>query len=136
MSATGEAGFTLLEMLVVVAIAALITGIGFPQLQRQVGAQEWRTATAATAALLRQGRAQALRGDRVAVVAAEPGGTALRLDGKPLALPRSVAAAVPLPITFYPDGSTSGGEVMVTAGRLAARIAVAPDTGLVMVAAP
>jgi prepilin-type N-terminal cleavage/methylation domain-containing protein len=48
MLATGngrDAGFTLIEALVVVAIAALISGLAFPRMQSLIGGQEFRMAT-------------------------------------------------------------------------------------------
>ncbi len=136
MSATGEAGFTLLEMLVVIAIATLIAGLGFPRLQGQIGAQEWRTATASATALLRDARARALRGGRVTTVAVAADGTALRLDGDALVLPHTVRVTASGPLAFHADGSASGGDIAITSGARVARLGVAADTGLVSVRTP
>lgn len=137
MSATGKtpddatAGFTLLEMLVVLAVAALIAGIGFPRLQAQLAAQEWRTGVSALTALLREARAQAVRTGRVAVVAVSPDGNSVRRDdAAPLAMPASVTIAAPQPTLFYADGSSSGGAFAVTGGARRIRISIAPPTGL------
>ena len=133
MSATGDQhGFTLLEMLVVLAIAALIAGIGFPRLQSQIAAQEWRTGVAAVTALLRTARAKALRSGQAARIAVTADGTAVRLDdGAALVLPRAVSVAADQPLTVFGDGSASGGEVAVPGSGRTARIAVTPATGLV-----
>ncbi len=138
MSATGESGFTLLEMLVVLAIAALIAGIGFPQLQRQIAAQEWRTGVASVGALLRTARARAVRSGGVTVIVVAADGHQLRVgDTEPMQLPASVSARMATPLAFFADGSARGGEIAVVgaAGHIA-RIRIAPATGLLMIAAP
>lgn len=133
MSATGEDGFTLLEMLVVLAVAALIAGIGFPRLQSQVTAQEWRTGVASVTALLRSARAQALRSGAVTTVSVAADGRRIRIgEGRPLELPGSVSVAVSQPVGFHADGSATGGDVMVEGSGRRARISVAPATGLLM----
>ncbi len=136
MSATGDgsAGFTLMEMLVVLAIAGLVAGIGFPRLQSQVAAQEWRTGVVAVTALLRSARAQAMRRDGVAVVSIGGDGRSLQVsDGARIDLPGSVTVALPVPLAFYGDGSASGGALAVIGSRRSARITVVPATGLAVV---
>lgn len=135
MSATGDtAGFTLLEMLVVLAIAALIAGIGFPRLQSQIGAQEWRTSVAQVRSQLASARARAVRSGSVVVVATAADGHALRVsNAAALALPASVAVSMAQPIAFHADGSANGGSVSVTSGNRDVRIGVAPETGLASV---
>lgn len=140
MSATGNAarplaaaGFTLVEVLVVLGITGLITGLGFPQLRNQMTTQEWRSSVSGTMALLRSARATAIRGDRPAVVSLAPGGRVLRLDGRDtVTLPASVRVALPGPIRFAGDGSSNGGSVAVTGRRQTMRINVAPATGLLL----
>lgn len=137
-SGAGDAtGFTLLEMLVVLAIAALVAGIGFPRLQAQVAAQEWRTGVAAVTTLLRAARAQAVRGGGVAVVSVAGDGRSLRItDGATLALPASVAVTLARPLVFHADGSATGGALIVAGVRRSATLAVAPATGLASVRTP
>ncbi len=133
MSATGDAGgFTLIEMLVVLAVAALIAGIGFPRLQAILSAQEWRTSVAAVTALLRDGRARALRSGVVAVVAVAPDGRHVRLgDARDITLPDSITAATDRPVVFFADGSASGGVITIAGSGRTAQLRVASATGLV-----
>lgn len=138
MSAIGKAaganGFTLIEMLVVLGIAGLIAGLGFPQLQGQVAAQEGRSSVAGTMALLRSARAAAIRSGGSASVSVAPGGRSLRLNGRDtVALPQSVKVVLVAPVFFASDGSSSGGDVSVVARRRTTRISVAPATGLLLV---
>ncbi len=132
MSATGRpAGFTLIEMLVVLGIAGLIAGLGFPRLQGQIAVQEMRSSVAGTMALLRSARAGAIRRGGSSVVSVAPGGRALRLDGRDtLALPATVRAAAGGPIRFAADGSSSGGRLAVAGKQRIVTITVAPATGL------
>lgn len=138
MSATGkrsDAGFTLIEMLVVLAIAALVAGIGFPRMQGQIAAQEWRTAVASVTAQLRTARARAVLSGRPVTVAAA--GSGMRIDaGVPTPLPASVTLAAPLPVIFFGDGSASGGEIGVRSGARRRVIAVSPATGLLLTRTP
>lgn len=105
MSATGtndERGFTLVEALVVLAILGMIAAIGFPAMDRAIGAQQRRLATIEAEAAFHAARAQAIR-------------TA-----------RPVKAGHGL--IFYPDGSSSGGTVTLDSGL---RLSVIAGTGAI-----
>ena len=70
----GEAGTTLVEALVVVAVTVMVATIGYPELQHGVAGAAFSEATAGVRADLRIARAQALRtGVRVDVVVDETG---------------------------------------------------------------
>lgn len=132
MSVTGDEGFTLLEMLVVLAIAAMIAGIGFPRLQGQIAAQEARTAVAAVTAALRAARAQALRSGTEIMVTASPDGHSVQSGGAVVvALPASVLVRMESPIGFQGDGSARGGELTVDGKGRQVRVSVASATGVV-----
>lgn len=132
MSATGDEGFTLLEMLVVLAIAAMIAGIGYPRLQGQIAAQEARTAVAAVTAALRAARAQALRSGTEIMVTASPDGHSVQSGGAVVvALPASVLVRMESPIGFHGDGSAREGEITVDGKGRHVRVSVASATGVV-----
>lgn len=130
---TGAAGFSLIEMLVVLGIAGLIAGLGFPQLRAQIAAQEWRSSVAGTMALLRSARATAIRSGSTATISLAPDGGALRLDGRDaMPVPASVKLGIATPVRFASDGSSSGGDISVMTRGRTMRISVAPATGLLL----
>lgn len=120
MSATGKTdarGFTLIEMLVVLAVLGLVSGVAFPAVERAVAQQRFRLAAGEVEATLRGQRASAIaQGIRLGV--ASPA-----LDG---------AMTVDLPaagLDFYPDGSSSGGQVTLSDGRAEVRFVIDAATG-------
>jgi general secretion pathway protein H len=135
MSATGEAredGFTLLEALVVVALAAAISALMFPTLQRTLQVLALRQSASVFAAELRAGRARALRSGQPVAVSATPDGGAYGWTGAALTrLPEGVTLTIggPRAIAFYPDGSSSGGEAVLARGPRRSPISVDPVTG-------
>ena len=123
MSATGSRGFTLIEMLVVLAILGLIGGLAFPRLQQASQMQAFRTAGSTLSAMLREARARALRtGTPIRVL----GGAARPADIPP---PMTVAAP-PGGIVFYGDGSSTGGTAVLEAASGRLRYDIEPATGL------
>lgn len=115
MSATGRPalparadGFTLIEMLVTLAVAGLIAGIAFPRVQNTMSAMEFRRGAAQVTEGLRAARAEAIRTGAPVTLAVE--GRALVIGGgNPVALPESVSvtAGQDRPVTFYPDGTAN-----------------------------
>lgn len=115
MSATGRPapparadGFTLIEMLVTLAVAGLIAGIAFPRVQNTMSAMEFRRGAAQVTEALRAARAEAIRTGAPVTLALE--GRALVIGGgDPQALPASVSvsAGQDRPVTFYPDGTAN-----------------------------
>lgn len=113
MSATGSRampsfanGFTLIEMLVTLAVAGLIAGVAFPRVQNGMTAMEFRMGASQVTEGLRAARAEAIRTGAPVTLAVQ--GRALVIgSGEPVALPASVSvvAGQDLPVTFYPDGT-------------------------------
>ena len=110
-----QAAFTLLELLVVLAIAAGLAALVAPQLARFASLVELKAAARETAAALRGARGRAIASGRE---------TALALGTR---LPRHPGIALELVVAhsevlgagtgasrFYPDGSSSGGRVRLT----------------------
>jgi Tfp pilus assembly protein FimT len=135
MSVTGsrrEAGTTLIEALVVVAITALVTMIGFPRLQQGLQTLSRRQTATAVMERLREARATAMLTDRPVVFSVTANGRLYGWRGQTaLAGPGVYLAAASGPIAFYADGSSSGGAVWVTATRRSYLVGVDAANGAV-----
>jgi general secretion pathway protein H len=108
-------GFTLIEMLVTLAIAGLIAGIAFPRVQNSMTAMEFRMGAGQVAEALRSARAEAIRTGEPVALAVE-GRELVIGDGAPVALPASVTvtAGQDVPVTFYPDGTAEPALYRIT----------------------
>ncbi len=117
-----QAGTTLIEALVVVAITTMVALIGFPRMQQGLLTLAQRQTVSVVAARLRQARAEALRRDTPVVFAIAPDGRAYRAsNGGLVQTPDGVSLTTPSGpggrILFHGDGSSSGGAVWISAGR-------------------
>ena len=146
MSGTGEvlarfslqAGETLIEALVVVALTAMVALIGFPRMQQSLVGLAQRQTVAVVAARLREARAQAMRHDTPAVFALSSDGRSYGTLGGPVNdAPSGVSLAVPRGserrIAFYGDGSSTGGVVWVRSGQHAIGVYVTTPAGAIAV---
>jgi general secretion pathway protein H len=123
----GAAGFTLLELLVVVAVLALALGVFAGVGKRPGGTAQLRFAAQEIAGGLRLARSRALMEARATAVTFDLAAPAWRLgdekwarlpDGTQMALLTTRGGLVGASagrIGFYPDGSSSGGRVTLTA---------------------
>jgi general secretion pathway protein H len=142
---SAESGFTLIEMLVVLTVLGLVLGIALGHGPMRSATLEARAAAGDLAHGLRAARDRAIAGNRRVVVAIDPERHMLRVDGeapRPFALRLEVRAFTALGtgavrlIRFAPDGSSSGGSILLTDG--ARRVTVTVDwlTGRVRVVEP
>ena len=131
-----ERGFTLIEMLVTLAVAGLIAGVAFPRVQNAMGAMEFRRGAAQVTEGLRAARAEAIRTGVPVTLALE--GRALVIGaGDPVALPASVSvtAGQDRPVTFYPDGTAQPALYRILSRKAGAererRVTVFGSTGYI-----
>jgi len=138
-------GFTLLELLVVLALAGLILALVLPRLAGGLEGLRLRTASRQVAALLRTARAQAVVERRTVTVNVDPRRGLLEASseaGTPrrLALPEGIDLAVldaaawrhrAVQIRFSPRGGSDGGVLGVTGAGRRIVVVVDPLTGRV-----
>lgn len=117
-------GFTLVELVVVLAVVALVAVIVLPRLGWIVGAGDFAAAREQVVSELRIARGRAIEQRRSTVI-----GPA-ELDAGTVAL----TMAPPDGIRFHADGSSSGGSVVLTSGRREAVVTVDWLTGRVRTA--
>ncbi|MGF1455078.1 MAG: GspH/FimT family pseudopilin [Alphaproteobacteria bacterium] len=140
----GEAGLTLLEILVVLTIATLlISAVPWGRFS-VLETVELKAVSRELAATLRRAREEAVRTHTAQRVLIDVAGRRFGRDGgaEPIAIPEDVeirfrAAREDLTgpgtgaVVFMPDGSANGGSIRLARGRRTARIEVAWVTGRV-----
>jgi general secretion pathway protein H len=135
-----SAGFTLLELMIVLVVLSTLVGVSLPHLR--LGGIDSATAARDVAAGLATARAQAIAGGRPATfsidlasgqfgVAGGRGGTvpadlSVRVSG-----PANAASGSVRTITFYPDGGATGGRLSVVGRGRDAEIEVDWLTGAI-----
>jgi general secretion pathway protein H len=139
-----EHGFTLIEILVVVAIIGVVMGVLIGRGQVRSHGLETRAAAGALAQGLRAARAQAIATDHDVTMVIDPGRHVFAADNNPV---RQIDFATPMvvrppaimgpgligKITFSPDGSSTGGDILLGVGHRRLDVSVEWLTGKVSV---
>ena len=124
-------GFTLIEILIVLAIIGLALGLAMPLLMRREPVATSTAAANELIAALRLARSAAIGEDRIVMFGGGTGGYAI--DGRFRRLAASPAARVDIAggtaLTFFPSGGSSGGNVVLRGGVARREIAVDAVTG-------
>jgi general secretion pathway protein H len=132
--ANPSAGFTLLELLVVMGIMGLVLATVLPA-KPKAAATRLAVAARAVAATLQLARAQAMASNAETVVRIDTARRQFGLARSMHSLPRGMTVAETERVEdsggmrFYPDGQSSGGEIVLTLDGRASRIAVNWLTG-------
>lgn len=137
-----DRGFTLLELVAVMAILALTVTVALPRAQWAPAGQSVRLAVTEIAAALKAARAHAMRANAEARVVVDGSARRVVADGqaRALTLPRGILVAWDVSamdrvradaaqIRFKPDGTSSGGTFRISAQRQTAIIRVDWLTG-------
>ena len=110
-----DAGFTLLEMLVVVGLMGLLTAVVFPAVRPTLAHIAAESARSDLAANLRSARAQAIRCDAAVTVQISPTARGYVWNGRRVALPGGMRlVADTASVSFAGDGASSGGHFALT----------------------
>ncbi|MGF1641919.1 MAG: GspH/FimT family pseudopilin [Rhodospirillales bacterium] len=145
MRAVTAKGFTLFELLVVLALVALIAAGSLPLLARGTGPAALKGAAQDVAAALRRARSEAVVRNTDVVLTVDVGERSFRVgDAAARALPATLAvelytaqteriAADAGGIRFFPDGSATGGEIVLADDRSKLNVQVDWLTGRVVI---
>jgi len=141
--ARNEAGYTLLEVLVVLAIMAVVSSPAILLTSHPTATLDIRAAANLVAAELRLARARAIRSSAEALVTVDIAAHQVWADapaprrelGPAIALELVTAAPERVSATvgrfrFFPDGSSTGGAVTLRAGARTTRVVIDWLTGL------
>ncbi|WP_258052242.1 GspH/FimT family pseudopilin [Mesorhizobium sp. INR15] len=137
-----EAGFTLVEMLVVLAIMAVVAAIAAPGIVQRYRSESLETSSNEIVSGFRMSRTLAIATARPQRIVIDASGRTIRFDDRHvLNLPEDVKLRVTTGretmldghqavLTFLPDGSSSGLEIDLQRAAQTARIEVNWLTGL------
>lgn len=119
-----SSGFTLLELILAISIAALVVGVSAPSMQRLYESSQYRGAVNDVVSALSLSRYEAIRSGKNADVSFSPNLGQIARAGKTTQLPEPVnievlsAAELNVDnagvIRFYPNGGSSGGFVTLS----------------------
>ena len=136
-----DRGFTLIEMLAVLALMALAAGAAMITQRPPSDTLELDAAARKLCASIRYARSCALAGSTETLVSIDTrAGTYTVMDAPPVALPQRTVVVVTFASSerlsasqgsfrFFPSGEATGGEIRLTRGAAASRIAVNWLTG-------
>ena len=128
-SARSARGVTLLELLIVIALMAIVAGFVIPMFNGPVSTSELRASARQLAAGLRLARSEALAERRETFLVVDVAGKRFKVDRDPAEHALSSRVDVKLftaqndlvsdtigSIRFFPDGGSNGGRITVASG--------------------
>jgi general secretion pathway protein H len=136
--AKSSAGFTLVELLVVIGITGLVLAV-VVSTRPKATAVRLAAAARSVAVTLQMARAQAMASNTETVVRIDAQKRQFGFASSMQPLPKGVSVALTVAATervgesgglrFYPDGQSTGGEIVLTLGGRSSRVAVNWLTG-------
>jgi general secretion pathway protein H len=144
---TGARGFTLLELLVVLALATLLVAIAPPLITASLPGIELKSSARSLTAGLRLAREEAIRSGQDVAFTLDLDNRTFEVGGgyRRVSLPDSVEIKLTAAesemldeqvgaIRFYPDGSSTGGRIVVSTGASGWQVGVQWLTGRIRLA--
>lgn len=132
-------GFALVEVILALVLMAMIAAVVLPGLRPAQGAAALRTTAYQLTALLRDARTMAISMGRPTKATVSPTRVSLR-GGPVIDLPSGFAAVLSghtaPAIAFAPDGTSSGGDIVLQGQMTRLVISVNADTGAIRLATP
>jgi general secretion pathway protein H len=140
-----DQGFTLVEMLVVLAIMALTVAISLPYAARSNDARNLRAATELLAARLRQAQMRAVLSNEEFTLSIDLDKASIIDDGSHSITPLPPGISIKITTAeneiiqerasfrFFPDGGATGGEIVLGSGQNIEKIAINWLTGAIVV---
>lgn len=119
-SLASESGYTLLELLVVLVVLALLSGLAVTSFPGRTGLVELQGAARQIVALIGEVRWAAAENGQAAVLSVDDAGQiTVAPGGDDVELPEGVTAhlANASRMDFYPDGSSTGGRLALRSGE-------------------
>ncbi|GER06633.1 general secretion pathway protein GspH [Iodidimonas muriae] len=123
-------GFTMIELLVVMAVMGLVIAVATPRFHHALPGLEFRHAVHNLAAAMRQTRAAAIASGATQVLVLDLDDSLYQFpNGDPQALPQGLRFENLVDVTdidrderqvryvFYPDGTSPGGRVLIETGQ-------------------
>jgi len=120
-------GFSLVELLIVLAILSLAVAIAFPALSSRGQGAALASATQQLRAALAAARSAAIAEDRDVIFSGD--GALYSVDGAAQALPVAGVAIARTRIAFFPSGGSSGGRIVLRTAAAEREIDIEPLTG-------
>jgi general secretion pathway protein H len=139
-------GFTLIELLVVLALAAFMIGVVPPLIGAAFPGVQLKAAARSTAAGLRLAREEAIRGGRDIAFLLDVEGRRYQVEGDPRSISFPSGLDLKLEgassemrddqvggVRFYPDGSSTGGRILISRAGRGFQVGVAWLTGRIVI---
>jgi general secretion pathway protein H len=133
-SLTGESGFTLLELLVTMTVAALLLTVVGPRIADTVAHAALKASASRVVAALREARWEAMKTSQASAFVVSGSGRGYIIADKTTTLPSGQTVSLiqynkfainqEPQIEFLPDGSSSGGTITIAAGADRIRVDV------------
>ncbi len=128
-------GYTLIELLVVIAILASVAALAAPAIGRVIQSMTFRSEASRITEKLRTLEEEAVRTQQTITVRQSPNGSIVT-TGRVVYASKMVSVHLPEHISFYPDGTSDGGHLVLHGPSGDMQVDVAWLTGDVTVGAP